>query len=191
MSAHPFQKSFPHVLTFSFWEDPSNTVTLCHVPHLRFKKNTRVLPIVVVNYWKLTIISPGKNAQVGKTTCLSSFTSWWLNQPIWKIWVKLDPSSPTFGVNIKKYLKPTPPSFSLLNMFRLKKNWIKKNGSNRFQGRQPSRWLSIVFFPWGQPDSLIGDGEISRQRLSTAPGCRRSGESMWIHVNPKKKRNKT
>ena len=28
-------------------------------------------------------------------------TSWWLNQPIWKIWVKIGSSSPIFGVNIK------------------------------------------------------------------------------------------
>ena len=31
-------------------------------------------------------------------------TSWWLNQLIWKIWVKIGSSSPIFGVNIKKYL---------------------------------------------------------------------------------------
>ena len=29
------------------------------------------------------------------------FASWWLNQPLWKIWVKMGSSSPRFGVNIK------------------------------------------------------------------------------------------
>ena len=30
-----------------------------------------------------------------------TITSWWLNQPLWKIFVKMGPSSPIFGVNIK------------------------------------------------------------------------------------------
>ena len=37
-------------------------------------------------------------------TTLRKLTSWWLNQPIWKIWVKMGSSSPIFGVKIKKYL---------------------------------------------------------------------------------------
>ena len=34
-------------------------------------------------------------------------SSWWLNQPIWKIWVKMG-IFPNFRVKIKKYLKPPP-----------------------------------------------------------------------------------
>ena len=38
---------------------------------------------------------------------LRSDTSWWLNQPIWKIEVKMGSSSPNRGEH-KKYLKPPP-----------------------------------------------------------------------------------
>ncbi len=38
-------------------------------------------------------------------------SSWWLNQPIWKICSSNCKSSPIFGVNIKNVLKP-PPSYS-------------------------------------------------------------------------------
>ena len=37
-------------------------------------------------------------------------SGWWLNQPLWKIWVKLGSSSPNRGEN-KKYLKPPPGCF--------------------------------------------------------------------------------
>ena len=39
---------------------------------------------------------------------LQRLLAWWLNQPSWKIWVKMASSSPIFGVKIKKYLKPPP-----------------------------------------------------------------------------------
>ena len=32
------------------------------------------------------------------------FSSWWLNQPLWKIWVKMGSSSPLFGVKRPTYL---------------------------------------------------------------------------------------
>ena len=46
-------------------------------------------------------------------------TSWWLNQPIWKIWVKIGSSFPIFGVKIPKYLSchhqhPKLPLFCFL-----------------------------------------------------------------------------
>ena len=41
---------------------------------------------------------------------LQRLLAWWLNQPSWKIWVKMASSSPIFGVKIKKYLKPPPSS---------------------------------------------------------------------------------
>ena len=44
---------------------------------------------------------------------LPTMTSWWLNQPIWKILVKLDHETPIFGVKIKIYLKP--PQMMLKN----------------------------------------------------------------------------
>ena len=37
-------------------------------------------------------------------------TSWWLNQPIWKIFVKMGSSSPISEVNIKKYLSCHHPN---------------------------------------------------------------------------------
>ena len=44
---------------------------------------------------------------------LKSMTSWWLNQPNWKIFVKLDHLPRYRGENRKKYLKP-PPTVVLL-----------------------------------------------------------------------------
>ena len=38
----------------------------------------------------------------------STKTVWWLNQPIWKKWVKMGSSSPRMGVKIKNNLKPPP-----------------------------------------------------------------------------------
>ena len=52
---------------------------------------------------------------------VENFSSWWLNQPIWKILVKMGSSSPTRGEN-KKYLKP-PPSFTSIK----KKSWVLRN----------------------------------------------------------------
>jgi len=40
-------------------------------------------------------------------------SSWWLNQPIWKIFVKLGSSSPIFGVNIPKIFELPPPKYQL------------------------------------------------------------------------------
>ena len=51
-----------------------------------------------------------------------TLTGWWLNQPIWKILVKIGKLSPGWGEN-KKYLKfhqlddnGTPPEFEILLM---------------------------------------------------------------------------
>ena len=46
------------------------------------------------------------NTGIGK---MEGFSGWWLNQPTWKIWVKLGIISPNRSEN-KKYVK-TPPSF--------------------------------------------------------------------------------
>ena len=42
-----------------------------------------------------------KNA-ISLNTQLNTTPGWWLNQPIWKIWAKLDSSSPIFGVKFQK-----------------------------------------------------------------------------------------
>ena len=47
---------------------------------------------------------------IEKNAWKTSLSGWWLNQPIWKILVKLD-HFPNFRVENKKYLKLPPPSF--------------------------------------------------------------------------------
>ena len=47
-----------------------------------------------------------KHAPCHKKKIIKSYSSWWLNQPIWKICSSNWTSSPIFGVNIKKCLKP-------------------------------------------------------------------------------------
>ena len=53
---------------------------------------------------------------LGRMKC-QAFSSWWLNQPIWKILVNLG-SFPQVRMNIKKYLKP-PPSFAIEDVSQL------------------------------------------------------------------------
>ena len=40
---------------------------------------------------------------------LPSYSSWWLNQPIWNIFVKTGSSSPRFGVKINNIFELPPP----------------------------------------------------------------------------------
>ena len=59
-------------------------------------------------------------------------TSWWLNQPLWKIWVKMGSSSPIFGVKISKNIWaattwpkntwPGPSSFGVLLLLFIRGN---------------------------------------------------------------------
>ena len=44
------------------------------------------------------------------------YTSWWLDQPLWKICSSNWIISPNFGMNIKKYLKLPPSYYSLQNI---------------------------------------------------------------------------
>ena len=49
--------------------------------------------------WKTPEKFPAKTNW--KNLVKTYFSSWWLNQPLWKIWVKLGSSSPKFGVKRK------------------------------------------------------------------------------------------
>ena len=53
-------------------------------------------------------------SQPPKTSCMAG---WWLNQPIWKKYARQhdESSSPIFGVNIKKCLKPPPKWYIYLH----------------------------------------------------------------------------
>ena len=61
---------------------------------------------------RLFLLEKGHKNSLSHSTSTSgkvTYTGWCLNQPIWKsMFVKLGSSSPKFGVNIKKYLKPPP-----------------------------------------------------------------------------------
>ena len=66
------------------------------------KKNITKSPI------KLTC--PPKNWTISKGTFIfQPLTSWWLNQPLWTICIKLGSSSPSFGVKIPNIFELPPP----------------------------------------------------------------------------------
>ena len=52
------------------------------------------------------------------------FNSWWLSQPIWKIWVKLGSSSPSRGENSKNIW-----NHHVVYMLPSMKSWLIKYGS--------------------------------------------------------------
>ena len=49
-----------------------------------------------------------------------TISSWWLNQPTWKIWVKMGSSSPNRAWKTKKYLSCHHPKWHFLLPLRLK-----------------------------------------------------------------------
>ena len=61
------------------------------------------LPVFLFYSSLLSIHRPFLNLQ----TFWESIAGWWLNQPIWKIWVKMG-IFPNFRDEHKKYLKPPP-----------------------------------------------------------------------------------
>ena len=67
-----------------------NNPTKIHLPVFSMRgKKTLCWSLLVSDLWKML------------DTIVTSSSSWWLNQPIWKIWVKMGSSSPIFGVKIK------------------------------------------------------------------------------------------
>ena len=56
------------------------------------------------------------------TTKTKWVAGWWLNQPIWKIWVKLDPSSPSRAEN-KTFLKPPPRWLIIMVIYKSPLVW--------------------------------------------------------------------
>ena len=74
--------------------------------------------------------------------CAWMISSWWLNQPIWKILVKMGSSSPNRGENTK-YLKPPPRLFFAF--------WFTPVF---FGGGQQNTWRIIPHSKWlGSPKS--------------------------------------
>ena len=64
------------------------------------------MAVVIMNLSKSEFISDGPPTKIsGDSSPLpQTSTSWWLNQPIRKIWVKMGSPSPIFGLKSKKYL---------------------------------------------------------------------------------------
>ena len=74
-----------------------------------------------------------------------SFSSWWLNQPLWKIFVKMGIISPNWGEH-KKYLKPQPRKWcsfstgcSASQVPCLLSFWGSRSSGDLFRGRET--WL--------------------------------------------------
>ena len=71
------------------------------------------------------------------------FSSWWLNQPIWKIWVKLDHFPKDRGEN-NKYLNFEPFSFRPFHMLQ-HQSWLrlKKHNPPMFFGLRSSKFRTF------------------------------------------------
>ena len=80
---------------------------------------------------------PGRGGGMVLYQCTVS--TWWLNQPIWKILRSQNGNPPQIGVKIKKYWKP-PPRYALPCLFFMVKNNVAENGwscdflGNAFKG---------------------------------------------------------
>ena len=71
------------------------------------------------------------------------FSSWWLNQPIWKH-ISQNGNLPQIGVKIKKYLKP-PPIF----LFGPKSQGVlKKRSWTCLAAWEHVWWLMVIIYSW-------------------------------------------
>ena len=74
-------------------------------------------------------------------------TSWWLNQPIWKIWSSNWIISPGFGVKIKTYLKPPPSSIMRRDSQTKKTNDVEKRKHQiRYQRSSPQSCMIYILY---------------------------------------------
>ena len=67
-------------------------------------------------------------------------TGWWLNQPLWKIWVKMGSSSPIFGVKIKNLWVAT--TFRNVRNYNWELRW-----PHVFRGSVSASWI-CHFWTW-------------------------------------------
>ena len=79
----------------------------------------------IIAVWKVPIVLLEKNRRNAPFFWISPLSSWWLNQPIWKICSSNWKSSPNRGEN-KKYLKP-PPGYPFIAGFLKTKQKHAKN----------------------------------------------------------------
>ena len=104
----PSLKSLPSVWTFPkrLWQSvPPYLGGLLGCNDWKNSSNKKHSPKLVGFSWWFTVVGSVKK----NTNQKQIEANWWFNQPLWKIWVKMGSSSPSFGVKIKKYLK-APPS---------------------------------------------------------------------------------
>ena len=82
---------------------------------------------------KAAFVPAGPGGLVSPKTLLGRFSSWWLNQPIWKIWVKIG-NLPQIGVKIKHIWVAT-------TQFLFVANWW-----GFFVGNFVGEWYFVDFF---------------------------------------------